>query len=135
MPDKAIRVYTQEWSADEYEEGVANGDLPPTDDTGQLYLIKDYADSPAVGDWNEDETVWVPASDVDTAVHLLTGGNHQFWAAECSDTSAVITPRAWYDDQPYTHPYTGAVTEQSAHLVGDWTDQEATLIRTKVLRR
>jgi hypothetical protein len=133
MPDKAIRVYTQQWTADEYAEGAALGDLPPTDDDGRLYLIKDYAED--IGDWNADQTVWVPASDVDTAVHLLTGGNHRFWAVECSDTSAAITPRAWYDDQPYTHPHTGAVTEQSAHLVGDWTDQEATEIRTKVLHR
>jgi hypothetical protein len=133
MLEKAIRVYTQEWSAKEYAEGVANGDLPPTDDTGQSYLIKDYAEG--IGDWNEDETVWVPASDVDAAVHLLTGGNHQFWAAGCSQDGAVISPRAWYDDRPYTHPHTGAVTEKSAHLVGDWTEQEATEIRIKVLGR
>ena len=133
MPEKAIRVYTQEWTAAEHEEGVALGDLRPTDDDGRLYLIKDYAED--IGDWNEYETVWVPASDVDTAVHLLTGGNHRFWAVECSDTSAAITSCAWYTDQSYTHPYTGAVTEQSAHLEGDWTDQEATVIRAKVLRR
>jgi hypothetical protein len=133
MPDKAIRVHTQEWTADEYEEGVALGDLRPTDDDGCLYLIKDYAED--VGDWNQDETVGFPASDVDTAVHLLTGGNHEFWAVECSCTGAAITPRAWYTDQPYTHPYTGAVTEKSAHLVGDWTDQDATEIHTKVLAR
>jgi len=133
MPEKAIRIYTQEWTADQYEEGVANGDLPPTDDDGHLYLIKDYAEG--IGGWNEDETIWVPASDVDAAVHLLTGGNHQFWAAACSEDGAVISPRAWYDDQPYTHPPTAAVTEKSAHLIGDWTDQEATEIRTRVLRR
>lgn len=134
MPTKAIRIYTQTWSAQEYHEAVELGDAPPpTDSVGTLYPISEHADD--FGDWNDDETLWIPASDVDTAAHLLCGSHTHFWAAECSDTAAEIGPGAWYTDEPYTNPVTGEVTAKSARLEGPWSVEEARAIRTQVITR
>lgn len=134
MPDKAVRVYTQTWSAQEYQDAVENGDAPASTDTdGTPYLIREHAED--FGDWNDDETAWIPAPDVETAARLLAGTVTGFWATECSDTAAEIGPGAWYSDEPYHHPYTGQVTAKSAHLEGDWSVDEARAIRAQVLRR
>ena len=134
MPEKAVRIYTQTWSAQQYQEAVELGDSPPpTDTTGTLYLIREHAED--LGDWTQDETAWIPATDVDTAAHLLSGSATGFWAAECSDSAAEIGPRAWYSDEPYTNPVTGEVTEKTARLEGDWSVEEARAIRAKALPR
>jgi len=134
LPEKAVRIYTQTWSAQEYQEAVELGDSPPpTDEVGTVYLIREHAEDS--GDWNQDETAWIPATDVDTAAHLLSGSTTGFWAAECSDTAAEIGPGAWYMDEPYTNPVTGEVTEKTARLEGDWSVQEARAIRGKALPR
>jgi hypothetical protein len=133
MPDKAIRVYTQHWTANDYQEAVANGDTPaPTDETGEPYLIKDWAET--YGGWNDDDTVWIPATDVDTAALLLTGHTTHFWASTCSDTGPSVTTKSWYENE-YADHYTGDMTSKTAHLEGDWSDQEATEIRAQVLGR
>lgn len=134
MTVKGIRIYTQEWSAEQYRAAVELGDAPdPSDTTGELFAITEHAED--FGDWNDDETAWIPASDVETAVLLLTGRTTHFHAVTCSDEGPQVTARAWYEDQPYEHPYTGAHTERSAHLEGPWTDEEATAIRARALTR
>ncbi len=134
MAAKAIRIYTQQWTADEYFAAVELGDVPaPSDTTGELYVIADHADD--FGDWNDDETIWLPASDVETAVLLLTGHATRFYAATCSETVPQVSTRAWYQDQPYENPYTGEHTERSAHLEGPWSDEEATAIHARVHAR
>lgn len=134
MPGKGIRIYTQEWTAEQYHGAVELGDAPPpSDTTGELYAITDHAGD--FGDWNQDETAWIPTSDVETAVLLLTGHATHFYAVACSDDGPRVTARAWYQDQPYEHPYTGARTERSAHLEGPWSDEEASAIRARVLTR
>jgi hypothetical protein len=132
MPAKAIRIYTQTWSAQEYHEAVELGDAPAdTDTVGTLYEIGQHADD--LGEWNQDESAWIPASDVDTAAHLLASSTTGFWAATCSHTAAEIGPGAWYTDQLYTHPYTGEVTAKTARLEGPWTVEEARAIRAQVI--
>jgi hypothetical protein len=134
MGDKALRVYTQQWTGDEYEQAAANGDAPqPTDDVGELYLIDQWADD--FGDWNQDESAWIPATEVATAVRMLTGATTEFWASECSDSAAETGPGTWYSDQLYTNPYTGEVTAKTAHLVGDWSVEQAREIRAQVITR
>jgi len=131
---KAVRVYTQHWNADEYHAAVEHGDTPdPVDTDGELYEIPLHADN--LGDWNQDETQWIPADDVTTAAHLLSGHATGFWASECSDSAAEIGPGAWYEDEPYHDPHTGEVTAKSARLEGDWTVEQARAIRDRVLRR
>jgi hypothetical protein len=130
---KGVRIYTNEWTAEEYAEGVDNGSLELNDDPGELYLISDYADD--FGEWvyNIAETgTWVPATDAQTAAHLLSGSSSSFWACECSSGAAEVDVNDWYEEEDYTHPYTGVVTHQSAHLEGEWTDAEAAQIHDLV---
>jgi hypothetical protein len=67
-----------------------------------------------------------------TASYLLSGSSSSFWATECSSSGAEINGDDWYEDEEYHHPYTGAVTHKSAHLVGDWTVAEAKEIHALV---
>lgn len=139
---KGIRVYTQEWTDWEYAQAVENGDSPdPTDETGELFEIDDYWRE-NFGEWTDVDAspyvfgdAYVPATNVMVAFHWLSGTTTGFYASECSDTAAEITPRAWYMAEQYTNPYTGEVQEQSAHLVGDWTYAEAREIRRLTLGR
>jgi hypothetical protein len=133
MTGKAIRIYTQHWAAQEYQDAVANGDTPaPTDDAGELYLINDWNED--YGDWNADQTTWIPATDVQTAVVLLTGHTTDFYVQACSAEGPDISPRDWYTSR-YVHPYTGDVTEQSAHLEGPWNAEEARAIHAQLFAR
>jgi hypothetical protein len=130
MSNKGIRIYTNEWSAEEYAEAVENGDTPEDNSgNGILYLISDYAED--FGEWNDDETQWINASDVVTAYHLLSGSSASFWAESCSSSPAEIGPNDWYEED-YTHLYSGDVTRKSAHLVGEWTFKEAREIHALV---
>lgn len=127
---KGIKVYTQEWTAKEYEEAVENGDAPdPTDYAGEVFDTAECAGN--FGDWTDPDAspymfgdAYVPATAVLTAYHFLTGSVTRFWAEECSDSPAEVGTGAWYSSH-YVHPYTGDVEEKSAHLVGDWTIEEA----------
>lgn len=139
---KGIRVYTQEWSADQYSQAVENGGAPdPTDETGELLEIDD-AWRENFGEWTDVDAspyvfgdAYVPATDVMVAFNWLSGTTTGFYASECSDTAAEITPRAWYMAEQNVNAYTGEVEEMAAHLEGDWTVTEAREIRRLTLGR
>lgn len=125
MTAKAIRVFTQRWSAQEYHDAVELGDSPtPSDEEGEAFLITD---------WAESFSDQIPAGDVQVAAGLLTGHYSDFWAVSCSADRGPATTTSWYSDHQYVHPHTGQVTEKTAYLEGDWTDQEAEQIRALVL--
>lgn len=134
MTTKGIRIYTNEWTADEYEQAVNNGDTPEDNSgNGEFYAVADWRED--FGDWADDRCLdWTPATDTEVAGHLLSSPVTRFWAEECSDTAAEISVSAWYTEQ-YSDNYTGDVTSKSAHLEGDWTDAAATQIRALVLGR
>ncbi len=130
MSNKGIRIYTNEWTVDEYAEAIENGDSPEDNSgAGILYLVSDYAED--FGEWNDEGTQWINASDVVVVFHLLSGSSAQFWAESCSSSPAEVGPNDWYEED-YKHPYTGAVTHKSAHLVGDWSVEEAKEIHALV---
>jgi hypothetical protein len=88
------------------------------------------------GDWNDDETVWIPAAVVEVASRLLTGEQCKFWASECSSSGAEVRSgdNPFYMDEPYTHPYTGVREDKTAHLSG-FTAAEIAEIHSIVIGR
>jgi hypothetical protein len=125
--DATVTVYTSTYAP--WEEGADEPELISTD--AEVYFVQDYRDQ--FGDWNENETVWIPASVADTAAHLLSGSVTQFWAGECSSSAGEVScgDNPWYSDEPYTNPYTGEMEEKSAHLSG-FTPAETTEIYAQV---
>ena len=132
MSNKGIRIYLSEWTAKEYAEGVERGDLSTAYAATSMYYIDSHSDD--FGEWNDDETEWVPATDVVTAFHLLSGSVASFWAQESSESLAEASVHGWYEDE-YTHGHPGYVIHKSAHLVGEWTDAEAAEIHKLVMKR
>jgi hypothetical protein len=110
----SITIYKTTFAA--WEEGA---DEPERiGEETRVLEIEDYRENFA--DWNDDETEWVLASPVFTAFCLLNGSNSDFWVSECSSSAGEVAcgDNPWYSDEPYSHPYTGEMEEQSAHLNG-----------------
>lgn len=122
-----ITIYKTTFAA--WEEGADEPERIGED--SEVFTIEDFRED--FGDWNADETEWVPASVEVTAFMLLTGTQGKFWASECSSSGAEVAcgDNPFYMDEPYTHPYTGEMTEQTAHLDG-FTPEEIARIHTLV---
>lgn len=75
---------------------------------------------------------------VQAAAAFLSGKRHTgtvwFAAVEASVSGpgVVIDSGVWYADEPYHHPYTGEIEEQTAHLNG-FTNTEARQVHRTVL--
>jgi hypothetical protein len=108
------------WAGDPH-----NAETEEIGEETSVYTVENHTDD--FGDWNEDETEWIPAGVIDTAVNLLTGsGGTNFWANE-GDGS-------YFTDEPYVHPYTGEREEQFASLNGFTPDQLAAIRKYAIAR-
>jgi hypothetical protein len=120
-----ITVYTVEYAA--WEEGADEPERIGED--SESYTIEDFRAD--FGDWNEDESEWIPASVIDAAVNMLTGSVTQFWASEASSSAGEVAcgDNPWYMSETYVNPYTGDMEEKSAHLSGFTADEIAEIYR------
>lgn len=131
-PKHMITVYVSQYAP--AEEG--DDELTKVFEDSEEFLISDYADD--MGDWADRAcTQWVVADDVTVAVRLLDGYRGRFCASEAS-ASPTDGVGVWYSDNGYDHPYTGARSEQTAHLKGFTEDEQraiyAGLVSRKALR-
>lgn len=132
QPEPTITVYTTF-----YAKMVEGDDEPQkTGERTDEYVISVYSD--VHGDWSDDETKWIPAGIVETAVHILTDGQSgMLYASEASATPASGN-NIWYSEETYKHPYTGERTERTAHLSGFSEDEQravyAGLVKAGALR-
>lgn len=102
-------------------------------DTDEPELKAEHEYRIDLADLVEDEE-----TNVQAAAAFLAGKRHTctvwFAAVEASvfGPGVAIDHRLWYIDEPYHHPYTGEIEEQTAHLNG-FTDAEARQIHRMVL--
>lgn len=109
-----ITIYTRvllPWEEDQDEPECKSED-------SEEFTVADWQDDH--GDWNEDETEWIPATIGETAVAMLKGAHTHFYALESSASGPGVdgSCNPWYTSEPYTDPHSGEIEEKSAHLKG-----------------